>query len=289
MRKVKGKEEPVKKARFGRNVNALTEEEKDAIVKYALGKPKYYHREMAWRMVDENIVYTSASTVYRILKENGLIRENERKKRYGWVHRYSNEASYPDELWQADITYIRYRNRDIYQLTFIDVYSRYVVLSVPLRSMDSTTVSRVFERLIEQKQDELQRRPKLQTDNGSCFIGSEFRGVVTRYLVEHTTIHPSTPTENVIIERWHRTFKELLYEQEEPEDFETLVKNIQAACDYYNYKRYHSSLKYMTPYEWYRGEPERIESERRMKLQEARLLRRAINCNKGKDSLFLTA
>jgi len=226
VKKVKEKGDTQKRARGGKNVNALTEEEKEKVVTYALKHPQYY---------------------------------------------------------------LRYKNRDIYQLTFIDVYSRYVGLWVPLRNMESRTVSRIFEGLIVQKQDELQSRPGLQTDNGSCFIGTEFRGVVSKYLVEHTTIHPSTPTENVIIEQWHRTFKELLYEQEESEDCETLVKNTQAACEYYNYKRYHSSLKYMTPYEWYRGEPERIESERKMKLQEARILRCAINCNKGKDSLFLIA
>jgi Fe2+ or Zn2+ uptake regulation protein len=77
---------------------ALTEEEQQLVVAYALDNPRYYHREMAYRMIDENIVYTSPSTVYRILKKHGLIRENVQKKRYGWVHRYSNEAQYPHKV-----------------------------------------------------------------------------------------------------------------------------------------------------------------------------------------------
>jgi len=88
------------------NAYTLMEKEEEAIVEYAVNHPRYFHRELTYRMIDENIVYTSVSTVYRILKKNGLIKENGYKKRYGWVHRYSNEATSPDELWQADITYL---------------------------------------------------------------------------------------------------------------------------------------------------------------------------------------
>lgn len=193
------------------HVYALTEEEKEAIVEYAVSHPRYYHREMAYRMIDENIVYTSPSSVYRILRKNGLIKENVYEKRYGWVHRYSNQAGAPDELWQADITYLRYGGRDVYQLSFIDVYSRFVVLSVTLTNMESRTVSRMFEEFIQKHGDNLRQKPRLQTDNGSSFVGADFREVVKKYVAEHTMIHPSMPTENVIIERWHRTFKELLY------------------------------------------------------------------------------
>ena len=268
---------------------ALTDKEQQLVVAYALEHPRYYHREMAYRMIDDNIVYTSPSTVYRILKKYGLIRENVHTKRYGWVHRYSNEAQYPDELWQADITYVRYKHKDVYQLSFIDVYSRFVVVSVPLTTMESSTVSKVFARFIEEYNDTLKQKPKLQTDNGSCFIGSEFTSVMQRYVMEHTTIHPSTPTENAIIERWHRTFKELLYEADEPDSFEALVNTTQRACYYYNYERYHQSLGYMVPYEWYRGCPEKIYAEREMKVSKARRLRREANSITRNYSLSLTA
>jgi len=77
---------PKAKKKVSMSWNALSEEEREAVIAYAIGHPQYYHREMAYRMIDENIVYTSPSTVYRILKKHGLIRENEQKKRYGWVH-----------------------------------------------------------------------------------------------------------------------------------------------------------------------------------------------------------
>lgn len=271
------------------NAYALLEEEEMAIVEYAEDHPRYFHRELTYRMIDEDIVYTSESTVYRILKKHGLIKKNDYKKKYGWVHRYSNEAGSADELWQADITYLQYKGKDVYQLTFIDVYSRFVVFTKTLTSMDSKTVREAFERFISEYGCTLSQKPKLQTDNGSCFVGAEFQGVVKKYIAEHSTIHPSMPMENVIIERWHRTFKELLYEMEEPEDFAALERITREACEYYNYKRYHKSLGYMTPYEWYKGNPIKIAFDRKNKLEDARKKRKEYNCIQGKDSLFLTA
>ena len=278
---------PKTQKRTIKNPYALTEKEKDEIVEYAVSHPRYYHREMAYRMIDENIVYTSPSSVYRILKKNGLIKENVYKKRYGWAHRYSNQAQGPDELWQADITYLRYGGRDVYQLSFIDVYSRFVVLSVTLTNMESKTVSKVFEEFIQVHGATLKQKPRLQTDNGSSFVGGDFREIVKKYVAEHTTIHPSMPTENVIIERWHRTFKEILYEMEDPASFEELVKVTKDACAYYNYEWYHQSLGYMTPYEWYRGNSEAVYYERAKKPAEARRARKECNCIREKCSLSL--
>ena len=81
--------------------------------------------------------------------------------------------------------------------------------------------------------------------------------------LEHVFCHPATPTENVIIERWHRTFKEDLNEHGEPEDFEGFVGSIQKTISYYNDVRYHQSLGYVAPIEFYRGDPKIIFEERK--------------------------
>jgi len=48
-------------------------EEKQAVLDYARRHPELRHRELAWRMVDEDVACLSASTVYRILKEANLV------------------------------------------------------------------------------------------------------------------------------------------------------------------------------------------------------------------------
>src|SRR5262249_32236409 len=48
-------------------------EERAAVLAYARRHPELRHRELAWRMVDEDVACLSPSTVYRILKEGNLV------------------------------------------------------------------------------------------------------------------------------------------------------------------------------------------------------------------------
>lgn len=275
-----------KTKRIGKNVNAVRAEEELAVVEYAKSNSQYYHRELAYRIIDAKITYLSPTSVYRILNKYGLICKNVVKRRFGWVHQYSNEASAPDERWQTDITYLKYNNRDVYQLSFIDVYSRYIVLSTTITNMESRTVSNIFEKFIELKKGELKKIPILQSDNGSPYIGHEFKMVMNNWLVDHVTIHPGTPTENVIIERWHRTFKEILAEEKEPNSFAELEEITQKAVDYYNHDRYHQSLGYVTPFEFYRGNPEKIFEERKTYCKKIKAERRLKNLEERNSLSF---
>ena len=259
------------------NPYAITESERLKILSYARNNGNYYHRELSYKMIDEDIVYVSPSSCYRVLKEKELIREYKIKTKCSQSHKYSNKASLPDELWQADITYLKYQNKDIYQLSFIDVYSRYIVLSVSLLSMDGHTVTDVFNVFIEKNKSELKRIPTLQTDNGSCFISSEFKYALHKFNITHNRIHPGTPTENAIIERWNRTFKELLYLEDDADTFEVLIANTEKVCYYYNHQRYHKSLRYVTPHTFYRGDPEEIFNIRKQKLECAKAKRKFDN------------
>ena len=79
----------------------ITEKEKQTVLNYALAHTEYNHREMSYRMIDENVAYMSSSSVYRILRENNLVfRKGKRAKPDKWDphERLKN----PDELWQTD-------------------------------------------------------------------------------------------------------------------------------------------------------------------------------------------
>ena len=49
------------------------EEEQEAVRSYACRHTELRHRELAWRMIDEDVAYVSPSTVYRILREANLV------------------------------------------------------------------------------------------------------------------------------------------------------------------------------------------------------------------------
>ena len=54
-------------------VYEATTQERQAVRAFALKHPGLRHRELAWRMVDEDVAYVSPSTVYRILKGENLV------------------------------------------------------------------------------------------------------------------------------------------------------------------------------------------------------------------------
>lgn len=76
---------------------------------------------MSYRMIDENVAYMSSSSVYRILRENRLIlRKDKRPKPDKWDPHQS--LTKPNEPWQTDLMNIRYKSRDYYSLSYINVY-----------------------------------------------------------------------------------------------------------------------------------------------------------------------
>ena len=86
------------------------------MVSYALQHTELRHWELAVRMIDENVAFLSPTTLYRILSDNELIALNTTRKQHGdWsIH---TQPTFPDQIWQADLTYLRYQYRDFYLST----------------------------------------------------------------------------------------------------------------------------------------------------------------------------
>lgn len=246
-------------------VTAITEVEKQQVIDYALSHTELNHREMSYRMIDEDVAYMSPSSVYRILRENNLLN---RRKEKGETNQWNphDPVNAPDEVWQTDLLCILYRGRYYYCLSYIDVFSRFVVHQELCLSMTGYTIGEATHRAFEQTG----KTPKIiQSDNGSCYISSEYRTLLSRAQVEHRRIHPHCPNENAEVERYHRTLRELV-DPGDANDFQELNELIKERIDYYNYTRYHSAIGYVTPYVKYTGKAEKIIEERKRKLEKAR-------------------
>ncbi|MEX2287871.1 MAG: helix-turn-helix domain-containing protein, partial [Planctomycetaceae bacterium] len=81
-----------------------TDEEKRVVRAYALKHAGIRHRELAWRMVDEDVACLSPSTVYRILKGENLVCPWRRRKKR--TRDEEEQATRPDELWATDLMYV---------------------------------------------------------------------------------------------------------------------------------------------------------------------------------------
>jgi transposase InsO family protein len=247
--------------------------ERRAIVDYAMKHPAVRHRALAWNMLDDGVCAVSPSTVYRVLGEANLVCRW-RSKEKGQSTGRPAAPTRPDELWQTDIRYTKVGQRNYYLLSFIDVYSRYLVYQELLPLMDGWSVSVAAAAAIETLPPGV--RPTIQSDHGSGFIAKEFAGTLAESGVGHTLIRPHTPTDNGIIERCQRTIGELI-EEHELENFTQAQTVIGGIIHRYNFERLHSSLSYLRPVDYYRGDPEALLAQRRRKLQRARELRKQEN------------
>jgi putative transposase len=252
--------------------------EKQTVINYACKHPELRHRELAWRMVDEDVAYVSPSTVYRILREAKLVCPWRRRAKR--VRTEAEKATRPDQRWATDVMHVPLGDRVYYVINFMDEYSRYLVHQEVLLGMDGLSVSLAAQGAIETLPKDRRGRPlmspEIRSDNGSGYISKEFRLVLKENGLEHRRIQPHCPEENGLIERANRTVRESL-EEGEFSNFLELQDTLAAIRRRYNNERLHSALGYLTPSDFYRGDPSKRFTERRVKLFQARHRRREQN------------
>jgi transposase len=101
-----------------RQWNSIPQEQKNLVVELALERPELSSRELAYHLTDEQQIFISESSVYRILKNRGLITSpahifisagDEFTDKTKFVHRYNNERYHEslNNLTPADVYYGR--------------------------------------------------------------------------------------------------------------------------------------------------------------------------------------
>lgn len=252
---------PNKRSR-NRQWNSIPQQQKNLVVKVALDHPELSSRELAYKITDEQQVFISESSVYRILKARGLITapahifmsaSDEFKDKTTFVH----------QMWQTDFTYFKILGWGWYYLsTVLDDYSRYIVHWELCRTMKADDVKRSVDRAIIKAKLITKQKPKLLSDNGSCYIATELKSYLKdNYQIDQVHGRPNHPQTQGKIERYHRTMKNVvkLDNYYAPEELESALEKF---VHIYNNERYHESLKNLTPADVYFGRDEEILKER---------------------------
>ena len=260
------------------SLDRILPEEEQKIVDYALNHPREGYRALAWMMVDDDIVYVSPSTVYRVLDKYDLLY---RWKRSSSVGMPPAKAQRPDQRWHTDILYLLLTNRWYFMVTVLDAYSRYIVHWKLLMTMAANDVLDVIEGALEKTPGE---QPQVVSDNGPQFTSHEFRKLIKRHSLVEIKTRRRHPESNGLIERYHRSFREEGIAEYTPSDYYRACDVIKQWVDYYNNKRLHSAIQYLRPIDYYRGEPEKLIRKRHVKLALARIRRRKINKERFKKA-----
>jgi len=258
-----------------RTWNQILPEERDKILEIALLFPDWSPRQVSCHVTDTAGFAVSESSVYRILKHEGLIHEIQQKT-FPAGAEYRVKTSRPNQQWQTDATYLLVKNWGWYYLiSVLDDFSRRILAWLLQSAMAVGNFSNVIEKACERagihsipETD----RPRLVTDRGPALLSRDFGHYLEVKGIGHILASPYHPQTNGKIERYHRSCKEQinLVVWESPDELE---QEIGRFVEYYNSRRYHEALGNVTPDDVYFGRKDSIQTRRR-RLQGKTLARR---------------
>lgn len=236
--------------------NKINEQDRDKVVEIALEKPELSSREVAWHITDNYNYYISESSVYRILKANGLITVPSFRVMSA-SDSFHDKTTAINQMWQTDFTYFKIFGWGWYYLsTILDDYSRYIVTWKLCSTMKAIDVKDTLDKAISESGVSDMAMPRLLSDNGSCYISHELADYIQESKMEHVRGRPLHPQTQGKIERYHRSMKNIVKLDNffSPGQLEEKLKEF---VQYYNYERYHESLQNVTPAEVYHGTAQR--------------------------------
>jgi putative transposase len=235
--------------------NKIRPDEESQILAEARNSPELSCRQIAWKVTDSGSTYVSESTVYRILKREGLIKPEEIIG-FKAAKEYRRKTKQPNELWAIDCCHLKVINWGWYYLvTVMDDYSRFILGWDIKVDMAAGSLADVVQQAVDVTgmiDVPLEDRTVLLSDNGSGYISQQFNEYLRLVGIGHITASPFHPQTNGKIERYHRTIKGIINQvpYEMPSD---LKQAIGAFIEYYNYRRYHEGLGNVTPCDVYTG------------------------------------
>lgn len=155
----------------------------------------------------------------------------------------------PDQVWAADITYLRLRHGFAYLVAIMDWFSRYVLSWDVSNTMEADFCAAALEDALRRSCPEISN-----TDQGSQFTSEDYLGRLERAGVRISMDGRGRFLDNIFVERLWRTVK---YEDIYLHEYET-VSDARAGLSryfpFYNEERFHESLGYLTPAQVYRQE-----------------------------------
>ena len=151
-----------------------------------------------------------------------------------------------DQLWVADITYIRLQGEFVYLAVILDAFSRKVVGWELDRKITSELTKTALRRALTARQP----APGLvhHSDRGLQYAARDYIDLLERHGIIPSMSRPANPYDNASCESFIKTLKREEIYATTYRDLEHLRQNLEEFIDYYyNLERLHSALGYQSP------------------------------------------
>jgi transposase InsO family protein len=238
--------------------NGREPEVRQAIQQIALEMPSYGHRPMTAELQRRGLS-AGRERVLRYMREDNLLC----RRRRPFVSTTDSKHAlkvFPnlaralvltgsDQLWVADITYIRLPREFVYLAVVLDAFSRRVIGWALERHMMTELTLSALQMALRSRQPQ----PGLMhhSDQGKQYASAAYVSLLVKHQIRISMSRTANPYDNAKAERFMRTIK---YEEVYLADYQTLTE-ARASINHfveevYNRKRLHSALGYRPPVEF---------------------------------------
>lgn len=222
-----------------------------------------YGSPRIWNQLNNNKqVPCSENRIARLMRESGIVAVQKRKFRVTtnskhdypvWPNVLNRNfvAQKPNSVWVSDITYIWTFEGWLYVATILDLFSRSIVgLAMDKTIKETLTLTAIRQAI-------LRRNPSkgliYHSDRGSQYAGNEFKAVLAENEFVGSMSRKGDCWDNAVAESFFHTLKvELVHRNKFKTRDEAKRKVFEYVETYYNRRRAHSTLGFLSPFEYER-------------------------------------